>query len=134
MRPLAVLIRYCVRAFSLVAAYLVLLGHPLAHEASVQVGCYEAWVLKYLLVERNGSVRADNNALCQGASHARNGFGAGLAPGHDFADQRVVIRRRGVARIKVRVHPDPRPAGRQVQLNQPRGWEETTRHILRVYA
>ena len=48
---------------------------------------------------------AVDHDFIQGIAHARHGFFAGCAVGDQLADQRVVVRRYGVAAVQVRVDP-----------------------------
>ena len=75
---------------------------------------------------------AVDEELLERRAAAGDGRRAIRAPDDELAEQRVVVRRHLVARVQVRVHPDARPAGRVVALDDAGAGPEVVRRVLGV--
>lgn len=63
----------------------------------------EAFVTGQITVQRDVGLDPVDNDLVQRITHARHGFVTGCAVGDQLADQRVVVRRNGIATVQVRI-------------------------------
>src|SRR3954463_2802358 len=70
--------------------------------------------------------------LVKGRSRPRDRGVPGLTPDDELAEERIVVRRHLVARVQVRVEPDPRAARRLEPLDRPRRGPEILLGVLGV--
>src|SRR5690606_34536775 len=83
----------------------------------VDAALAEAGIAGQVAVQRHVGLDAVDHDLVEGVAHARQGLVAGVAVGDDLADQRVVVRRYGIAAVQVRIVADAVAARGMVVLD-----------------
>src|SRR5690606_34888693 len=108
----ATLSRSCCQSPCAVTRWLSLEAQAALEIVDVRAARLERTVLEDLLVQRNVRADAVDNDLLERGRHARDRAAAAFGVCEHLRDQRVVVRRHGVAAVHVAVDADAGPAGR----------------------